>query len=431
MPKATYINRWIIFCLFFAMLFSVRAQEHKLDYFLAKAEDNAAALKENNNLLKIGEIQNTIIEAQNNGFKVDASSDVLFAPFFNSNGRAIEITTNPSSNAYGYDAAITNGGLYSAQLNITKNLFNKSATDNLLFQNKLKNNAISLSSEDILHQLKKNVIDTYIMAYQYQLQKTFTNELKGDLEKRLQVAELLVKRGILMESDYLLIKSDIDSKNLELQQIQINYNYAIAQLYNLCGLPLENDKNLETPLLELNNKQEDYFFEKKFKNDSLQVVADKNVFENQYKPQVSVYGNTGLNASDAANIPHNFGVSAGVRLTIPIYDGDQKKYNAQQSELKQESLNFYKETAQVQLENNLKNLQQQIEALKQNSQLTDKQIKQQENILEIYKGKLAQGQVSVIDYLNLIQNYKLIVYTKLQMQTNLWLLYNEYNFTNW
>ena len=72
-----------------------------------------------------------------------------------------------------------------------------------------------------------------------------------------------------------------------------------------------------------------------------------------------------------------------------------------------------------------------MDALEQNSQLTDKQIKQQENILEIFKGKLAQGQVSVIDYLNLIQNYKLTVYTKLQMQTNLWLLYNEYNFTNW
>jgi len=425
------MNRWIIFYVFFTILISVRAQEHNLDYFLARAEDNAATLKENNNLLKIGEIQNTIIEAQNNGFKVSASSEVLFAPFFNSNGRAVEITTNPSSNAYGYDAAITNGGLYTAQLNITKNLFNKSATDNLLFQNKLKNDAISLSSEDILHQLRKNVIDTYIMAYQYQLQENFTNELKRDLEKRLQVAELLVKRGILMESDYLLIKSDIDAKNLELQQIQINYNYAIAQLYNLCGLPLENDKNLEPPLLELNNRRDGYFFEKKFKNDSLQVVADQSVFENQYKPQVSVYGNTGLNASDATNIPHNFGVSAGVRLTIPIYDGDQKKYNALQSELKQESLDFYRETAEIQLENNLKNLQHQIEALEQNNQLTDKQIKQQENILEIFKGKLAQGQVSVIDYLNLIQNYKLTVYTKLQMQTNLWLLYNDYNFTNW
>ena len=254
MPKTTYVIQLGIFCFFFTLLSSVGAQEYTLDYFLAKAEANAATLKENNNLLKIGEIQNSIIEAQNKGFKVDATSEVLVAPFFNSNGRAVEITTNPSSNAYGYDAAVTNGGLYSAQMNITKNLFNKSATDNLLFQNKLKNDAISLSSEDILH---------HIMAYQYQLQEDFTKELKADLEKRLQVTEVLVKRGILSQSDYLLIKTDIDAKNLELQQLEINRSYALAQLYNLCGLSLSNDKDLDTPLVALNNKRDSYFYEKK------------------------------------------------------------------------------------------------------------------------------------------------------------------------
>ena len=430
--KVTKMKPYIVY-LFLLFIVSIHAQEYNLDYFLVKAKDNAAALKENKNLLKIGEIQNTLITEQNNGFKVDATSEVLFAPFFNSNGKAIEVTTTPSSNAYGYDVGITNGGLYSAQLNITKNLFNKSVTDNLLFQNKLQNDAISLSSEDIWHNLKKNVIDTYILVYQYQLQEDFTKELKSDLEKRLQVVELLVKRGILLESDYLLIKLDIDAKNLELQQILTNLEYTNTQLYNLCGIPVENHKKLEAPLLELSksNTQEKFFFEKKFENDSLQILAERNVFESQYKPQVSLYGNSGLNATDAANIPHNFGLSAGVKLTIPIYDGNQKKYNALQNELKQENLDFYKENNAIQLQNNLKSLEQQIEALNNNSELTEAQIKQQLNILEIFKGKLAQGQISIIDYLLLIQNYKLTVYTKLQMQTNLWLLYNAYNFTNW
>lgn len=430
--KVTKMKPYIVY-LFLLFIVSIHAQEYNLDYFLVKAKDNAAALKENKNLLKIGEIQNTLITEQNNGFKVDATSEVLFAPFFNSNGKAIEVTTTPSSNAYGYDVGITNGGLYSAQLNITKNLFNKSVTDNLLFQNKLQNDAISLSSEDIWHNLKKNVIDTYILVYQYQLQEDFTKELKSDLEKRLQVVELLVKRGILLESDYLLIKLDIDAKNLELQQILTNLEYTNTQLYNLCGIPVENHKKLEAPLLELSksNTQEKFFFEKKFENDSLQILAERNVFESQYKPQVSLYGNSGLNATDAANIPHNFGLSAGVKLTIPIYDGNQKKYNALQNELKQENLDVYKENNAIQLQNNLKSLEQQIEALNNNSELTEAQIKQQLNILEIFKGKLAQGQISIIDYLLLIQNYKLTVYTKLQMQTNLWLLYNAYNFTNW
>ena len=59
------------------------------------------------------------------------------------------------------------------------------------------------------------------------------------------------------------------------------------------------------------------------------------------------------------------------------------------------------------------------------------QLGKQENILEIFKGKLVQGQVSIIDYLNIIQNYRLMAYTKMQAQTNLWLLYSQFNFTNW
>ena len=423
----------MVICFLFAELFSVCAQQNqnRLDYFLNKAEENATMLKENNNLLEIGKLQNDIIKAQNNAFKVDVSSDILVAPFFNSNGKAIDITTTPSANAYGYDVGITNGGLYSAQVNVTKNLFNKAATDNLLFQNQLQNNAISLSSENILHTIKKNVIDAYIVVYQLQLQKNITKELKADIETRLKVVAVLVKNGILLESDYLLMKLDLDAKNLEIQQLEANLNAAKTQLYNICGLPAKNNETLEAPLLELNKAKKSFFFEKQFDNDSLKLIAAKNVFENQYKPQIAAYGNSGLNAVDARNIPHNLGLSAGLRITIPIYDGHQKKINALQSKLKQQSLNVYKQNNNIQLKNNLSNLQDQIIKLKQNIQLTNTQLKQQEEILEIFKGKLVKGQVSVIDYLNLLKNYKLTVNTKLQMQTNLWLLYNQYNFINW
>ena len=72
-----------------------------------------------------------------------------------------------------------------------------------------------------------------------------------------------------------------------------------------------------------------------------------------------------------------------------------------------------------------------MEALKENKLLLSQQIEKQEKILEIYKGKLVQGQVSIVDYLNVIQSYKLNKYTQLQMQTNRWLLKNQYNFINW
>jgi hypothetical protein len=414
-------------------LYSLVAAQDKvtLDYFVNKAKENTPVLLENDNLFRIGELQNSIIKAQNKAFQINATSEVLVAPYFNNNGKLIDITTTPSNTAFGYDIGITNGGLYSGQINVTKNLFNQAATDNLLFQNKIQNNTITLSSEEITHNLVKNIMDVYIMAYQLQLQEDFTKEILKDLEKRLQVVELLVKRAVLMESDYLLLQLDIEGKKLELQQIQNNLKVAINQLYIMSGTPLGNIDQLGTPNFLDNKNPSGYFYEKKFKNDSLQIIANQRVFENQYKPQVTAYANTGLNAIEIPNIYRRFGASAGLRLTIPIYDGKQRKYNVQQSLLKEESLEFYRDNSKVQIDNNIKSIEHQIQALKTSMQLLEKQLKKQENILEIYKGKLFQGQVSIVDYLNVIQNYKLNAYTKLQMQTNYWLLQSQYNFINW
>jgi hypothetical protein len=417
---------------FFLCTLFVNAQEVKsLEFFTAKGIENTPILRENSNLLRIGEIQNSIILAQNKAFQVNATSEVLVAPYFNNNGKIIDITTTPSANSFGYDLGITNGGLYSAQINVTKNLFNQAITDNLLFQNKIQNNTIELSSEEIKHNIVKNITDAYILAYQLQLQEEFTKEILKDLEIRLQVVELLVKRAVLMESDYLLLQLDIEGKKLELQQIQNNLTTSINQLYSLCGTPIDTIEKLEVPIFNSAPKPSQFFYQKKFENDSLQIVVNQKVYENQYKPQVTAYANTGLNAVEIPNIYRRFGVSAGLRLTIPIYDGKQRKYNAQQNLLKEESLEFYKENSKIQLDNNLKSIEQQIQALDNNMMLLDKQLKKQQNVLEIYKGKLVQGQISIVDYLNVIQNYKLNSYTKLQMQTNYWLLQSQYNFINW
>lgn len=417
--------------LFFMMLVTSKAQETNLEYFISEARENLPVLKENYNLLKIGEIQNDIIRAQNKAFQVNVTSEVQFAPYFNNNGRFIDVTTTPSPRAYGYDVGITNGGLYSAQLNVTKNLFNQKLVDNLLFQNKVQNNTLSLTVEELEHNLVKNITDAYIMAYQLQLQKDFTIEIIKDLDNRLQVVELLVKRAILMESDYLLLQLDIDSKKLELQQIGANLKTAIYQLYSLSGIPIAEMDSLSVPNLLTTAEPLSNFYQRKFQNDSLQILADQNVFGNQYKPQLSLYGNTGVNAVELTNIDRRVGLSAGLRLTVPIYDGKQRKYNIQQSELKKENLEFYKENAEIQLENNLKSIEAQLTSLEENIQAIEEQLQKQLNVLEIYKGKLVQGQVSIVDYLNVIQTYKLNVQTKLQMQTNRWLLQSQYNFINW
>ncbi len=466
------MKRILCFILLFSLGHVSIAQENSLDYFLNAAEKNNPALLQNKNLQEIGQYDNRLINAQNNSVHVDVSSEVMVAPYFNNYGKFIDISTNPSPNAYGYAEPVSNGALYSAQLNITKDIFNRANVQNLLFQNKLKNNALNLSAEEIKHQLRKNITDAYIQVYHLQIKEEITRDIISDLENRLKVVEILVKKGILMQSDYLLLQLEIENKKLELQQLQNNLNSNLLSLYNVVGIKTSEVKKLAEPLIkidpeveaylnaiptpaDIDNYEEDnidvekpqipdfivptdtiqadtsFYYQRRFKNDSLQLIAEQQVFENKYRPQLSAYGNTGMNAVEVDRIPHNFGFSAGLKLNIPIYDGGQKKIKQLQNELKLENLDYQKKNDRIKKQNTLQSLQKQMASIMTGLQLIHKQLKKQEHILEIYKGKMVQGQVSIIDYLKVVENYKMNVDTQLQMKINLWLLENEYNATNW
>ncbi|MGA8854974.1 MAG: TolC family protein [Christiangramia sp.] len=451
--------------IFIFSLQSIFSQENSLDYFLNAAEKNNPALLQNSNLQKIGDFESQLINAENS-FQVDVTSEVMVAPFFDSNGHFIEVTTTPSRNAYGYAEPVSNGALYSTQLNIAKDIFNRSKVQNLLFQNKLNNTAIRLSNEDVKHQIQKNVTEAYIQVYQLQLKQQLTKELISDLENRLKVVELLVKKGLLMQSDYLLLQLEIENKKLELQQSQNNLNSNLLRLNNAVGLKTTELQNLAEPELQLDPSLDAYltnissevnpatdslemnqmefaneikpklpndsiYYERKFKNDSLQLVAEQQVFENKYRPQLTAYGNTGLNAVEWDRLSHNIGFSAGLKLTVPIYDGGQRNIKHRQNELKFQNLEVQLKNQEVKRENTLQSLREQMASVKTGMGLIKAQLEKQKNIMEIYKGKMVQGQVSIIDYLKVVENYKVNLETQLQMRINLWLLQNEYNATNW
>jgi outer membrane protein TolC len=393
--------------------------------------ENAPALLESRNLLNIGDLQAERILAENNAWHLNATSEIMVSPYFNNDGKAIAITPNPDPEAIGYDVGITNGGLYSAQLNLTKNLLNQSTVQNLLFQNKVDKESQILNAEETHHLLEKKITDVYILAYLYQLEEAFISTTIADLETRKSIVEILVKRGILPESDYLLIQVDLESRKLELEQIQNNYNTFYIQLGNLCGISVPAFTRLAKPDLQLQKEKDTLFFEKRYMNDSLKIAAEQQVFENRYKPQLLAYGNTGLNAVEIPDMERKFGMSAGVRLTIPIYDGNQRNYATLQNDLKYENLQNYRKNNEIQLENNLKSLKLQISHIKTSLEQLESQLEHQKTLIEIYKGMLVQGQVSIINYLSVIQNFRQMTFTKFQAQTNLWLLYNQLNFTNW
>ena len=126
-----YASQTLILILAFFVLQDIVAQQRSLLDYQTIARQNNPILKQNTNLQQILLIQNTIIKAQYTAPQVYFSSDLMLAPFFFNNNTFFSITNAPSDKAIGYNGGLTNGALYSAQWNVSKNFFNEKTIQTL------------------------------------------------------------------------------------------------------------------------------------------------------------------------------------------------------------------------------------------------------------------------------------------------------------
>ncbi len=102
-------------CLFLCLVNSAQAQQLDLNYFIDHALKNDVGIRQNLNQQQFYALQSRLINAQNKAPQVNFTSDYLFVPYFGG-GRPFTISPNPPADAFGYDPALTNGGLYATQL---------------------------------------------------------------------------------------------------------------------------------------------------------------------------------------------------------------------------------------------------------------------------------------------------------------------------
>ena len=423
-------NTAIFICACFLLPTGISAQQKGLDFFLNSGTQRNPTLLEHTNLQQNFEIQRQIITAENKTPHVSFTADYLFAPFFADNGKPVSITNNPSPKAYGYDVGITNGGLYAAQMNVTVNLLNKTTINNLYAQNKAQADLAANNIKQTKYDAEKAITDQYIITYQFLQQTVYLQKIIDRLRDRKPLVEALVKKGLLQQNDYLLLDIQLLNSINDLKQMQYAYTNGIATLKNLALIADTSTFILEKPAVSFKPDPEKRFYLEKFTIDSLNIIADQNVFNNKYHAQLAVSGSGGVNATDITNAYRNVGVSAAVHLGIPISDGHQRKLNDRSVALLLQNQTYYRDNAALLLENNLRNAKQQISQWQETVVNDDQLIQKQELLLDIIKDKVVQGQVTVMDYVNALQDYNVMQKNKAVAQTNILLYINLYNYYN-
>lgn len=412
------------------MIISIAARaQYDVHYFIEKAIANNPSIHALQNQLIGNKLQGQRNDAEISAPHISLTSDYLFAPYFNNDGKYV--STNPLPNAIGYDVSITNGGLYSAQLNLEKPIFNFAAAGalerNLQADTYVAGQVLNVEQHTTIRQ----VTDLFLLAQQAQQLLIVSNDILVRLNDQLKISAELVRTGLLKQTDYLLLQIEVQNQTMQKRQLQSEFRGNLDALFSYCGMADTALVQL-LPMSEAREQETDQTrFIKTFEYDSMKTVTEQEVFESKYALQVKIFFNTGINAVEWDNIGRRYGLSAGFNLSLPIYDGGQKSLARQQNELLLENIAYKKTYFLLQWNNQRKSLKEQIRLQKENLDLTEKQMVEFKDVLDISTRNLQRGNLSMVEYIALLKNYSDLRKNEITSRINYLQLINNYNYWCW
>lgn len=402
--------------------------QNNLQFYLNAAIKNSPALKENINLLRINELNISLNESQYTLPQISLTSNYLFAPYFNNNGKIV--SANPDSKAIGYDVGITNGGLYSVLINIEKNIFNGGITSVLQKQIKIQQTQNKFNYELEKRNLQRQVTEKYLNALKSLMLYNLSKEILQNIETQLELTGELVEKGYAKSQSYLLLKIELQTQKIALKEIFRQYKNDLLQLNSFCGITDTQTVFIDSVQLKMHGSKSSFNFLEKFNLDSLAAANQQELFETKYIPQVKLFFNTGLNAVELNGIQRKFGMSAGIDFIMPIYDGGQKNITRQQNEIAINTIKNYKHFASTNIELYKQSVILNIQQLQDNLREISVQLKDCKELINLSNKRLNTGDISMIEYLTLLKNFIELRKTYIEKEIALQLEINNYNYWN-
>jgi outer membrane protein TolC len=377
----------------FLVLFPVIsfAQTKSLSYFVDSSLKNNPQLYEYRNLILSNSIDSQLIVAANR-FQVTGSGNAYYAPVIN---------------GYGYDMTITNGQQLSALVALNKQIYNKR---NLSLQYKnlqLQRDSLQVTSSITTKDIKKSVISQYITTYGDQLQIDFNNEVIALLGNEESILKKLTQKNVYKQADYLSFLVTLQQQKLTRSQLLVQYKNDYATLNYLAGITDTTTTALAEPDITVVKDQiyDSIPFFLKYKIDSLQLVNQRSKIDVGYRPKVSLFADAGYQSTFILTPYKNFGTNVGINLSIPIYDGHQKQLQYTKLNILERTRQRQKDYFTQQLTQQVRQLQQQLNAIEGLTDAINKQIEYLQTLIQVNGKLLETGDIKITDYVLALNNY--------------------------
>lgn len=385
-----------------------------LQFYLAQGVTASPLLKDYLNQERRGAIDSLVIRAAQRPH-VLANGQVMYAP---------------TINGYGYDPAVTNGGNYLAVISASQPIFTRKILEPQYRGISLQNQAIGNTARISELDLKRSITSQYVTAYADYQQMLSNREVYNLLTAQQDLLRQLVEHGVYKQTDYLNLHVALESQEIALSQLQIQYQTDISMLNYLCGINDTSAVMLAPPSLGFRpevEKDSSVFF-RQFTIDSLKIVNSKALVDTRYRPSLNWFADAGLQSSVPDNLYRNFGTSFGVNLSMPIYDGKQRQLEYRRLKIAEDTRNDYSAFFNSQYDQQVAMLIQQLNAANAlASQIRDK-LASAQLLIEISKKQLNTGDLRITDYILAINNYLTIKSNLNQAEISRYQIVNQLNY---
>ena len=316
-------------------------------------------------------------------------------------------TYAPVVKTWGYDGAITNIHTYNAFITVSQTIIGKENLNNQYLAIQLQNLGLQNQGRISEQDLKRSITQQYITTYGDMLQIIFNQETLALLKEEEAILKKLAEKGVYKQTDFLSFLVNVQQQELLIKQLRIQYQNDFATLNYVTGLRDTTFTVLDAPSgLDINLPPvEQTVFYQQFHIDSLKIIAADKQVDFGYRPKMSLYADGGYNSSFLATPVRNFGLSAGVTVTVPIYDGRQRKMLHQKNINAEQNRQNYRDFFSKQYQQQIAQLQQQLQQTEQLIEQTNTQIKYADGLIKAQRQQLVTGDVRIADYIIAIGNY--------------------------
>lgn len=404
----------VIFCVFTCSV--SLGQTYTLDHYLEVAKTTSPLLKDLRNQVALSQLDSLRLRA---GLlpQVTGSSAGLFSPVIH---------------GFGYSGAITNVSTLNAILTVNKTIIGSRYLNSQIAAIGFQKDSIANFAKITELDLTKAIASQYIAAYGSLQQLNFSRETVDLLTKEEGLLKKLTRANVYRQSDYLTFLVTLKQQELQLLQARLQYKNDFATLNYLSGISDTSMVVLSEPVLQKTYTPQivNSIFFKKYAIDSLRFLNGRKLIDFSYRPKLNIFADGGFNSDFSGEAYKNFGTSFGFSLTVPIYDGGQRKLLYRKISLEQETSRNYRAFFDVQYRQQIAQLTQQISESENLTRQISEQIKYTESLIKVDTELLQTGDLKIADLILAVNNYLTVKNLFTQTTISRLQLINQLNYWN-